>query len=99
VTPDATTTSTFSDELSRDSEEEWTKLASNILSEVVSHKSFENFQRVDNENAGVVLRPCSVDTLRKGLEEGSIKSVQDFYAEFLLMLVNNLMEFSSGTEV
>lgn len=84
---------------SRDADEEWVKQASNILVEFAAHKSFEKLNNVDKVNVGVVLRPCSVESLRKGLEDGSIKSVQDFYAEFLLMLVNNVMESSSGSEV
>lgn len=113
VASSSTPTPTFSDEppppssSSHDAEEEWVKLASNILLDVTSHKSFVNFRSVENGNGdidvdvgdGVALRPCSVQSLKKGLDDGSFKSVQDFYAEFLLMLVNGVMEFSSGSEV
>ena len=75
--------------------------------DVASHKSFDSFRTVENGDvgvdvgvgAGVALRPCSVQSLKRGLDEGSIKSVQDFYADFLLMLVNGIMEFSSGSKV
>ena len=80
-------------------EEEWIKFALNILVDVKSHKSFDKLNLNKEDDSDVVRRPCDVDSMKKGLEEGSIKSVHDFYKHFMLMLVNIVMSNSSETEV
>ncbi len=84
----------------REPENEWVKQALNILGDMTSHKSFNKLTvdvNVDNNN--VVRRPCSAGSIRKGLEEGSIQTVHEFYTEFMLMLVNIVMSNSSESEV
>ncbi len=84
----------------REPEDEWVKQALNILGDITSHKSFNKLTvdvNVDNNN--VVRRPCSAGSIRKGLEEGSIQTVHEFYTEFMLMLVNIVMSNSSESEV
>jgi hypothetical protein len=83
----------------RQPEEDWIKFALNILLDVKSHKSFVKLNIDKEQNSEVVLRPCNVDSMKKGLEEGSIKSVHDFYTHFMLMLVNIVMSNSSESEV
>ena len=83
----------------REPEDEWVKQALNILGDMTSHKLFNKLAvdiNVDNNN--VVRRPCSAGSIRKGLEEGSIQTVHEFYTEFMLMLVNIVMSNSSESE-
>ena len=86
-------------QLVADAEEEWVRHALNILTEMTNHKSFGKLIVDDSVVDKVVFRPCHVDTIKKGLEEGSIKSVQEFYNGFMLMLVNIVMSNSSKSEV
>ena len=83
----------------RQPEEEWIKFAQNILLDVKSHKSFVKLNFDKEDDSDVVRRPCNVDSMKKGLEEGSIKSVHEFHTHFMLMLVNIVMSNSSETEV
>ena len=66
---------------------------------MTNHKSFGKLIVDENVVDKVVFRPCNVDSIKKGLEEGSIKSVQEFYNGFMLMLVNIVMSNSSESEV
>jgi hypothetical protein len=73
-------------------EEEWVKMARTILGD-------KSVDKLSVATDGVARRRSSVDGVKKGLDEGSIKTAEEFYSEFLLLLVNNVMANKSGTEV
>jgi bromodomain-containing protein 8 len=79
----------------------WKKSILMVYNRLSTHKFASAFLRVntDENYKNIILRPMDLHTIKKNIENGSIRSTSDFFSNIMLMCQNALMYYKKDNSI